>query len=257
MHGCWRRAEVGPESGTDGVWLQAYTHAQAQAQAQAQPHGESLTPPRRRHPSLDPIEENHRLRRFDAVTIESEWDLIVRCRSGSAAAFEPLVRRHEPRGLAFAELLLGDADEAQDAVQEAFVKAYRSLHRLAEGSDFGAWFRSILRNQCLDRLRSIPRRRRVRLDEQAIDGRTWNEPVGSAALEQAQLARGVRSALDELSTEHREILVLKELEGMSYTDIAALTGIPPGTVASRLYHARSALRRIVTTRGITLSGSEA
>lgn len=70
-------------------------------------------------------------------------------------------------------------------------------------------------------------------------------------MEREQLARAVRSALMELSNEHREILVLKELEEMSYGEIAAAAGIPAGTVASRLHHARAALREVLARRGIT------
>lgn len=82
-----------------------------------------------------------------------EWELIRRCRAGQASAFEALVRKHEAPALALAGGLLGDADDAADAVQDAFVRAYRTLDRLAEGSAFGPWFRTILRNLCLDRAR--------------------------------------------------------------------------------------------------------
>ncbi|HSJ06091.1 MAG TPA: sigma-70 family RNA polymerase sigma factor [Longimicrobiales bacterium] len=187
----------------------------------------------------------------------TEWDLIARCRAGSAAAFEPLVRAHEARALAVATALLGDGDEAADAVQDAFVKAYRALDRLADGTDFGAWFRRILRNGCLDRLRSPSRRRRVRLDQGAVDAVRWEDADGLAAVEAHELARAVRTALAGLSAEHREILVLKEIEDMSYAAIAQSMGIPPGTVASRLHHARSALRRIVEAGGVHLERGEA
>jgi RNA polymerase sigma-70 factor, ECF subfamily len=179
------------------------------------------------------------------VSTPSEWSLILRCRDGSASAYEPLVRRYEARGLALAGMLLGDADEAQDAVQDAFVKAYRTLPRLAEGSEFGPWFRSILRNLCLDRLRSTARQRRVPWTAASVDGAAWSDPTGTTAVEREQLASGVRAGLDRLSLEHREVLVLKEIEGMSYREIAELTGTPAGTVGSRLYHARAALKQVM------------
>jgi RNA polymerase sigma factor (sigma-70 family) len=151
-----------------------------------------------------------------------------------------------------ASALLGDADDAADAVQDAFVKAYRGLARLKDGSDFGAWFRQILRNHCVDRLRSAPRRRQVRLAQDAVDASAWAEAPGAAAIEAAELARAVRYALSLLSPEHREILTLKELEEMSYAEIARAMGIPGGTVASRLHHARAALRRIVESAGVRI-----
>jgi RNA polymerase sigma-70 factor, ECF subfamily len=185
------------------------------------------------------------------VDTQAEWDLIVRCRDGSTAAFEPLVRAHEKRALVVAELLLGDADDAADAVQESFVRAYRSLARLREGSDFGAWFRSILRNHCMDRLRAVSRRRRIPIDDATAAEAGWTEPAGSSVIEEQQMAAAVRDALGRISPEHREILMLKEVEDMSYAEIALAMDIPMGTVASRLYHARAALRRAALAAGLS------
>jgi RNA polymerase sigma-70 factor, ECF subfamily len=100
---------------------------------------------------------------------QSEWDLIVKCRRGSTKAFEPLVLRYEGQALAIAESLLLDRDDAADAVQDAFVRAFRGLGKLAEGSSFGPWFRSIVRNLCLDRLRSPAHKHRVTLADDAVD----------------------------------------------------------------------------------------
>ena len=192
------------------------------------------------------IEEITALARFPYVDTQHEWDLIRRCRSGSTSAFEPLVLKHQDQGLRVATALLGDSDEAMDAVQDAFVKAYRTLDRLKEGSSFGPWFRSILRNGCLDRLRS-PRRRKAVLSEEELV-----EPAdASAEVEREELSANIRRALDALSPEHREILVLKEIEELSYAEMAQAIGIPEGTVASRVYHARLALKKVLLRRGIT------
>jgi RNA polymerase sigma-70 factor, ECF subfamily len=181
------------------------------------------------------------------VDTEAEWDSIRNCRAGSTAAFEPLVRTHEAAAFALAEALLGDRDDAADAVQEAFVRAYRSLHTMKEGSAFRPWFRRILRNYCLDVLRS-PRARRFGDSEAEIDDRYWSEPTGSRRIEREELSRTVQDALRDLSPEHREVLVLKEIEELSYAEIADATGISAGTVASRLYHARAALRKAILAR---------
>jgi len=171
------------------------------------------------------------------------------CRRGNTAAFEPLVLSHQGDALAIAEALLLDPDDAADAVQEAFIRAYRGLGKLAEGSAFGPWFRSIVRNLCLDRLRSPARRRREALTD-AVDAWVSVEPVGTARLERQDLARSIDAALRRLPAAHREVLVLKELEGLSYSDIAGALAIPPGTVASRVYHARSALKRALIAMGV-------
>ena len=185
------------------------------------------------------------------MTQESEWDLVARCLAGSTAAFEPLVRRHEGRALVVARSLLGDPDDAADAVQDAFVRAYRTLERLRPGSQFGPWFRAILRNLCLDRLRS-PRRRGQSLDDTVVDARVWDEPDAPEAAERSELAALVDAALVELSPEHREVLVLKEMEGLDYREISQLLGVPKGTVGSRLFHARAALQKVLLTQGVTL-----
>jgi RNA polymerase sigma-70 factor, ECF subfamily len=183
---------------------------------------------------------------------ESEWKLILSCRAGSAAAFEPLVRRYEGRALLVASSLLGDADEAADAVQDAFVRAYRGLHRLREGSGFGPWFSVLLRNHCLDLLRSR-RRGHASLTAEQLDREAWSEPAGSGAMEREQLSSAVHRALAAISPEHRQVLVLKELEGLSYAQISEATGTTAGTVASRLHHARAALKKVLVSRGISLT----
>jgi len=185
------------------------------------------------------------------VRAPSEWELVLRCRAGSTAAYGLLVERYQDRALALAGALLQDADDAADAVQEAFIRAYRTLGRLREGSAFGPWFMAILRNHCLDRLRG-PNRRRARWEAGELDRERWSEPSAPATLEREALAAAVRDALGALSPEHRTVLVLKELEGLSYAQIAETLGIQPGTVASRLHHARAALRKVLNDRGITL-----
>lgn len=183
---------------------------------------------------------------------ETESELIARCLAGSSSAFEPLVRRHEGRALAVAGALLGDADDAADAVQDAFVRAYRTLGRLTPGSAFGPWFRTILRNLCVDRLRAPRTRRRRPLEERSVDRRAWHDATGTLELERVELARRIREAMTKVSDEHREVLVLKEMEELGYDEIARLLGIPRGTVGSRLYHARAALQRVLVSDGVTL-----
>lgn len=187
------------------------------------------------------------------MSAESDWTLIRECRRGRRDAFEPLVMKYQGEALAVAEALLLDRDEAADAVQDAFVRAYRGLGRLAEGSRFGPWFRTILRNRCLDRLRSIAHRGRETLTED-IQEHTWVDPIGTDHIEREQLAASVHRALRMLSRSHREVLVLKEMDGLGYAEIAAALGIPEGTVASRVYHARAALRRALLDQGVTAEG---
>lgn len=180
----------------------------------------------------------------------SEWKLIRDCRRGRASAFEPLVAGHQAEGLAIAEGLLLDRDDAADAVQEAFVRAWSGLGRLAEGSAFGPWFRTIVRNLCLDRLRAASRQKREPLTER-VESEASVEAIGTSRLERADIASAMRAALGAISVSHREVLVLKEIEGLSYDEMARALDIPSGTVASRVFHARAALRRALLNAGVT------
>lgn len=189
---------------------------------------------------------------MDGTEAEDEWRWIRRCREGEPGAYEPLVRSHEGWAMAYAGAMLGSEDDAADAVQDAFVRAYRSLDRLREGSAFGPWFRTILRNVCLDRLRAPRRTTREEWPPPVSEPSVWNEPIGTRRLEREELAATVRDALDEMTPEHRAALVLKEMDGLSYAEIATALNVPEGTVASRLYHARAALRRVLEARGVSL-----
>jgi RNA polymerase sigma factor (sigma-70 family) len=186
------------------------------------------------------------------TTTTTEWELIQRCRAGATAAFEPLVRAHEGPALGYAAAMLGDADEAADALQDAFVLAWRGLAKLRPGSPFGPWFRTIVRNVCLDRLRSPRLSRRVGLEATSLDRTTWVEPHAARNARNAMLSKHLAAALAALPDEHRVVLLLREVEGLSYGEIAATLGIPAGTVASRLNHARAGLRQQLTERGIGL-----
>jgi RNA polymerase sigma factor (sigma-70 family) len=202
-------------------------------------------------PIPGPHEETRVPARSHTVTTSTaEWDLIQRCRAGATSSFEPLVRAHEGPALGYATSMLGDADEAADALQDAFVLAFRGLARLRPGSSFGPWFRTIVRNVCLDRLRSPRLSRRVALESPAMDRAAWVEPVGARNAESAGLSKQIAAALHDLPEEQRVTILLREVEGLSYGEIAATLGIPAGTVASRLNHARAALRTALVERGI-------
>jgi len=178
-----------------------------------------------------------------ALQPELERELIRKCKAGDARFYEPLVRAYEPSGLRLAVAMMGNTEDAQDALQEAFIKTYDSLHRFDLRRPFGPWFFQILRNQCRDMLRG----RKAKFNMEALDADLEQRPAdferGPERTRQRNAARDVLwRGLERIGTEHREILVLKELEGFRYAEIAQILEIPEGTVASRLYHARHALR---------------
>lgn len=172
-----------------------------------------------------------------------EIELIRKCKAGQPRFYEPLVRAYEPAGLRLAVAMMGNREDAQDALQLAFIKTYDTLPRFDLSRPFGPWFFQILRNQCRDMLRSRKAKFRMEALDERLEQRPADAERGPERARQRNAARDLLwKGLEEIGTEHREILVLKELEGFRYAEIAQILEIPEGTVASRLYHARNALK---------------
>lgn len=181
---------------------------------------------------------------------ELETELIRKCQAGQQQFYEPLVRAYEPEANRVAIGMLRDRDSARDAVQESFIKAFRALDRFELGRSFRPWFLQILRNQCRDMLR----RRKAGLEVERMDAVMAERLPGSSNPERerhrSEAAALLWRGLGRISEDHREVLVLKELEGLNYAEIAEAVGIPEGTVASRLFHARRALREALDAMGV-------
>lgn len=155
--------------------------------------------------------------------------------------FEFLVQKHRREAFCHAFSLLGNQEDALDACQDSFAKAFTAIPRLDRLSEFYPWFYCILRNRCLNLLarRQTSNRYREILqhDAPAIDARNPGN-----ILEQREEQQRVWRALESLKPEHREILVMKYVQEHRYEEIASILGIARGTVMSRLYRARTALR---------------
>ncbi|MGI9628576.1 MAG: RNA polymerase sigma factor [Longimicrobiales bacterium] len=181
-----------------------------------------------------------------------ERELLRMCQGGDARFFEPIVRAYERPGMRVALGMLGNQEDARDALQDAFVKAWLALGRFDLKRPFGPWFFQILRNQCRDAIRS----RGARFQLEALDERLELKPEsperGPERRRQRRAAKELLwKALERLGEDHREIIVLKELEGFRYGEIAGILSIPEGTVASRLFHARKALADVMSEMGTT------
>lgn len=157
---------------------------------------------------------------------------ITACKNGQPAAFRHLVERYQGRAMGHAIGILGNRDDAQDAVQEAFVDAYRALFRFDRKRSFYPWFYVILRNRCHKRL-ARRQREPVSLTDEAILQAEQDPDPDREALERA---------LRSISAADRELLTLKYLDGHGCCELAKLLSIPEGTVMSRLYSARQRLR---------------
>jgi len=169
----------------------------------------------------------------------SDAALLARARAGDHAAFHTLVDRHAPGLYATAVALVGRAADAEDLLQETFTGALRGLERFEGRSSVKTWLTAILLRRVAMHRRRAGRKdnRLVSLD--AASQTTTDGPPTTAAVD-ARL--DVIDAIGGLRPEHREVLVLRELQGLTYDEIADTLGVPRGTVESRLFRARRALR---------------
>jgi RNA polymerase sigma-70 factor, ECF subfamily len=177
--------------------------------------------------------------------IIDDRSLIDACRAGKTEAYGVLVRRYQDRLYPTVLRLTGCAEDAQDLLQETFLRAYQKLGRFHGESSFYTWIYRIAVNIALSGRRK--RRPTARLDE-----RSSGEPSSPTAdpretdpslpVERAERDRIIQDALNSLAPDHRAVVVLKEFDGLHYEEIGAILGIPVGTVRSRLHRARCDLR---------------
>jgi RNA polymerase sigma-70 factor, ECF subfamily len=173
------------------------------------------------------------------MTEPTDTELVRAVLGGDPQAFAPLVSRHQERLYRRAESMLGDPDLAADMVQDAFIRAYSSLDG-ADPDRFGAWVYRILRNLCLDELRS-PRQRTTTLSPSMTNGEGGPE----RAYERRALGDAVGDALAALGPTLREAFVLKHVEGLSYEEMSAQTGVAVGALKMRVKRAREALQAML------------
>jgi RNA polymerase sigma-70 factor (ECF subfamily) len=175
--------------------------------------------------------------------------LIERCRAGDIAAFEPLVEKYRQRVWRLAYNMLRDREEAWDVAQEAFVRAWQALPNFRGQSAFYTWLFRIVMNVASDRARARAARGRAfgteRIPEEDWDRVLVEQPHESqpdAAAAGSERRAQIEKALAKLSDDHRRIVVLSDIEGLSYKEIADVLDIPMGTVMSRLHNARKRLK---------------
>jgi len=173
--------------------------------------------------------------------------LVMRAKQGEIEAFEQLVERYKRKAYFIALSFVGNQEDALDISQDSFVKAFRSLKRFKEECSFFPWFYAIVKNNSLNHLRRVRRRGETSLDElqesgfQILDSKAQPDE----AADRTDLHEKVRDAIRLLSVEHREIILLRHFQGMSYKEIAAALQCPQGTVMSRLHAARQSLKLLL------------
>ena len=190
-----------------------------------------------------------------------ESEIVARAREGDHEAFRVLVERYQGRAYGLALRVMGDEELARDVVQEAFLKAYLSLARFEGRSSFYTWLYRLVYNLCIDT------RRRDRSSGQV----EWNEELSldvasgagvpdavdpersspSRALDRKELRELMARAIASLPEDARRTLVLREVDGLSYSEISESLGVPKGTVMSRLHYARRRVRAALIEAGVS------
>jgi RNA polymerase sigma-70 factor, ECF subfamily len=222
---------------------------------------EAATP---RAPAEDPAENglrgsvNSSARRTsnkEARRAEAEEDrvLIDAAKNGDKSAFRALVDRHQRRAFTIAVGLVRDENDAREIVQEAFLRVYKGLATFQGGSSFFTWLYRIVTNLAIDVMRK-PGRQSNELDESRDGSSEADEsmfpllarPDGADPLDvvhRTQVQDRIQAALDALPPYHRGVILMREVEGMSYDEMAEAMGVSKGTIMSRLFHARQKLQK--------------
>jgi len=167
--------------------------------------------------------------------------LVARLRQGDHRAFEELVIAYQHRVFGVALRMLGNRAEAEEIAQETFLRAHRALPEFRGDARLHTWLYAIASRLCLNRLASADRRL-VRADDEALAAASADEPSAAARMERAELDAAVREAIAALPEERRIVVVLRDLEGLSYEEIGEVLELEPGTVRSRLHRARLDLK---------------
>jgi RNA polymerase sigma-70 factor (ECF subfamily) len=190
-----------------------------------------------------------------AAPADDEQRLVARAQAGDTRAFEALVRRTERWVFTLALRMVGNRAEAEDLAQEVFLKAYRGLKGFRGASRFSTWLYAIASRHCLTALANRARagvpsdrlgRRGGGDPSDPVDRIADEAPRADALLERRDVAQLVQAELQKLSEDHRLILILRDIQGLAYTDIAQMLGLELGTVRSRLHRARMDLKARLT-----------
>ncbi len=190
------------------------------------------------------------------LTRQEEREIIEKVLSGDTEAFEALVIEHQNKVYSLALRMVGNEEDARDMAQEAFIRAFNSLTGFRGDSKFSVWLYRLTSNICIDFIRSRAKKRTVSMtwtDEDGDDAGELEVPderfSPEAQLERTLTRESVRRGLDSLSPQYREILLLREINGLSYDEIGEALGIEPGTVKSRIFRARKKLCDFLVSEG--------
>jgi len=189
------------------------------------------------------------------MTKENEKILIDRCKQGEISAFEELITGYEKRVFNIVYRIIGNYDEAQDISQEIFLKVFKSIKSFKEKSSFYTWLYSIAVNECRDLIR---KKKKVVIYSIDVPIETNNDEITREIIddcesiedkiERKELRGCIEAALKTVSYDHQVMIILRDVQGMSYEEIGQILKCPPGTVKSRINRARNALKEILINK---------
>ena len=185
----------------------------------------------------------------------TEQELVARAKSGDDEAFAQLMRDNETRIYNLTLRMTGNPEDAMDLAQEAFLNAWRGLKFFKGDSAFSTWVYRLASNACIDHLRRKKRRKDIDLpmpvdeEDDSLPDIPDERFRPEQELERQELRQAVADGLSQLSNEHRQVLVMREINGLSYQEIADVLDLEAGTVKSRIARARNSLRKILLENG--------
>lgn len=185
----------------------------------------------------------------------TEQELVSRAKAGDQDAFHQLILDNQKRVYTLCLRMCGSPEDAQDLAQEAFLNAWRGLSSFKGDSSFSTWIYRLASNACIDFLRKRKRRQEVESGASLDDGENaWKEPADprqdpQEELERRELVQAVREGLSALPEQHRQILIMREISGLSYQEIGETLSLNQGTVKSRIARARLALKEHLLRNG--------
>ena len=192
---------------------------------------------------------------IDKLEIVSDVDLVASAIDGREESFEELVRRYQRPIISYVFRIVGEYDASLDVTQEVFIKVYNSLNRYSRDYKFSTWLYRIAHNAAIDHLRRNPANQQS-IETENSDGTSQiqiesSRPTPEQDQERSECRTEIEAVVRCLPPAYRDLIVLRHSKDLSYEEIAAVTGLPLGTVKNRLFRAREMMRGLLVERGIT------
>lgn len=192
------------------------------------------------------------LKRRRKASLDPDLEAVEACKKGDTNAYELLVVKHQKQMFNIALRTIGHEEEAEEAVQEAFISAFKNIHKFKGSAQFSTWLTRIVINMSRNQIKKLSSEKREKTSvfsdlrgdrENGIEfDPVSTQPSPAARIEQKQVGKHVEFCLDQIESDFKEVLILKDKEGYSYDEIGETIEIPLGTVKSRLFRARDMMR---------------